>query len=120
EKVAHLAGRLAAARGIHLFLERVEADGAHHDIAAHDVARRAVEPERVGELEALLDGGLDLVARHIFFDARDIESDLFRGCKRASLVRLAAAAEQLLMELEILLAILILHAYRLRNLRRLH
>src|SRR5262249_14287892 len=55
EKVAHLAGRLAAARGIHLFLERVEADGAHHDIAAHDVARRAVEPERVGELEALLD-----------------------------------------------------------------
>src|SRR6266481_1103334 len=120
EEVAHLAGRLAAARGIHLFLERVEADSTDHHIAAHDVARRPVEPERVREFEVLLDGGLDLVARHVFFDSRDIESRVLRGGKRARFVRLAAPAEQLLMELEIFLATLILHAHRRRNLRRLN
>src|SRR5262249_15779862 len=117
EEVARLAARLAAARCVHLFLERVEADGAHHDIVSHDVARRSIEPERVRELEALLDGGLDLVARHIFFDPRDIESRLFRSGKRARLVRLVAAAEQLLMELEILLAMLILHTHHGRYMR---
>src|SRR5712671_4705138 len=63
-----LAGRLAAACGVNLFLERIEADRADHDVVAHDVARRAVEAERVGELEVLFDGGFDIVARHVLLD----------------------------------------------------
>src|SRR6516225_10862185 len=51
------AGRLAAARAVDLFLERVQADRADEDIVAHDVAGRAVETERLGELEVLLDRG---------------------------------------------------------------
>src|SRR5215469_5958851 len=43
------AGRLAAARAVDLFLERVQADRADEDIVAHDVAGRAVEAERLGE-----------------------------------------------------------------------
>src|SRR6516164_10245081 len=42
------AGRLAAARAVDLFLERVQADRADEDIVAHDVAGRAVEAERLG------------------------------------------------------------------------
>src|SRR4029077_5808080 len=67
-----LAGRLAAACGVNLFLERIEADRADHDVVAHDVARRAVEAERVGELEAFFDGGFDLVARHVLLDPCDV------------------------------------------------
>src|SRR5262249_9967826 len=37
------AGRLAAARGVDLFLQRIEADRADYDVGAHHVARRAVE-----------------------------------------------------------------------------
>src|SRR5215467_14283419 len=84
------AGRLAAARAVDLFLERVQADRADEDIVAHDVAGRAVEADVLGGREC--------------------------ACK----VRLAAAAEQLLMEFEIFLAAgRVLHAHGRRNLRRL-
>src|SRR5262249_14451741 len=114
------AGRLAAARAVDLFFERLQADGADEDIAAHDVARRAVEAERLGELEVLLNWGFDLVAGHVLLDPRDVEADVLRGRECARLVRLAAAAEQPLMEFEIFLAAgVVLHAHRRRNLRRL-
>src|SRR6266852_2258019 len=108
-------GRLAAARGVDLLLERAEADRADHDLAG-----RAVEPERLGELEALLDLRLDLVAPHVLLDARDVEADFLGDRERARLVRLAAAAEQLEVELEVFLAGLVLHARGRRDLRRLH
>src|SRR5207342_1065106 len=88
--------RLAAAGGVDVFLELVEADGADHDIGADHVARRAVEPKLFGELQVLLDGLANLVAGQIFFDPRDVESGLLGGGKRACLVGLTAAAEQLL------------------------
>src|SRR6266511_6492399 len=56
---------LAAARGINLFFERVDTDRADDDIGANHIARRAVEAERLGELEAFFEGGFDLVARHV-------------------------------------------------------
>src|SRR3954469_11158552 len=62
------ARRLAAACRVDLFLERIGADGADDDIGAHNVARRAVEAERLGQFEALLDRGLHLVARHVLLD----------------------------------------------------
>src|SRR5262245_32405283 len=114
------ARRLAATRGVNLFLECIEADRADHDILAHDVARRAVEAERLGEPEALFERGLHLVACHVLLDLRDVEPDLLRRRERARLVRLAAAAEQLLVELEIFLAGLVLHAHGRRHLRGLH
>src|SRR5262249_57325478 len=81
------AGRLAAAaRGVDLVLERTEADGADHDVVADHVARRAVEAERLGELEALLDLRLDLVAGHVLLDARDVETHLLADGERARLV----------------------------------
>src|SRR5215831_725029 len=98
------AGRLAAARAVDLFLERIQADRADEDIVAHDVAGRAVEAERLGELEVFLDRGFDLVARHVLLDPRDVEADVLGGRERARQVRLATAAEQLLMEFEIFLA----------------
>src|SRR5215470_2647294 len=114
------AGRLAAARAVDLFLERVQADRADEDIVAHDVAGRAVEAERLGELKVLLDRGFDLVARHVLLDPRDVEADVLGGRECACEVRLAAAAEQLLMEFEIFLAAgRVLHAHGRRNLRRL-
>src|SRR5262252_8030725 len=97
------ARRLAATRGVNLFLESIEADGADDDILAHDVARRAVEAQRLGELEAFLDRGFHLVARHVLLDLRDVEPDLLRRRQGARLVGLAAPAEQLLVELEIFL-----------------
>src|SRR5262245_16643404 len=71
--------RLAATRGVNLFLKSIEADGADDDILAHHVARRAVEAQCLGELEAFLDRGLHLVARHVLFDLRDVEPDLLRS-----------------------------------------
>src|SRR5260370_39106326 len=97
------AGRLAAARAVDLFLERVQADRADEDIVAHDVAGRAVEAERLGELEVFLDRGLDLVARHVLLDPRDVETDLLGGRQCARQVRLAAPAQQLLIEFKIFL-----------------
>src|SRR5215469_596081 len=114
------AGRLAAARGVQLFLEGAEPDRADHHVAANDVARRAVETERLGELEALLELRFHLVARHVLLDLRHVEADLLGDRQRARLVGLAAAAEQLLVELEIFLAGLVLHARRGGDLRRLH
>src|SRR5215468_5040711 len=69
------AGRLAAARGVELFLEGTEPDRADHHVAADDVARRAVEAERLGELEALLELRFHLVARHVLLDLRHVEAD---------------------------------------------
>src|SRR6266540_5455378 len=103
---------LAAARGINLFFERVDTDRADDDIGANHIARRAVEAERLGELEAFFEGGFDLVARHVLLQACHVESDVLRGCERARQVRLAASAEQLLMEFEIFLAALVLHTHR--------
>src|SRR5262245_40636281 len=114
------ARRLAATRAVNLFLESIEADGADDDILAYDVARRTVEAERFGELEAFLDRGLHLVACHVLLDLRDVEADLLRRRERARLVGLATAAEQLLVKLEIFLAGLVLHAHGRRYLRRLH
>src|SRR5215831_20792439 len=105
------AGGLAAARDVDLLLERLEADRAHDHFFADHVARRAVEPERLGELPALLDRGEHLVAAHVLLDARHVEARLLGGLERARLVGLAAAAEQPLVEIEVLLA-LVLHAHR--------
>src|SRR4051794_5854277 len=113
------ARRLAATRRVDLFLERIGADGADDDISAHHVARRAVEAERLGELEALLDRGLHLVARHVLLDLGHVEADFLGDGEGTRLVRLSAAAEQLLMEFEIFLAGLVLHAHGRRDLRRL-
>src|SRR4029453_12218689 len=110
---------LAAACGINLFLERVETDRADDDIGANHIARRAVEAERLGQLEAFFKGSFDLVAGHVLLQACHVESDVLRGCERTRKVRRAASAEQLLVEFEIFLAALVLHAHGRSHLRRL-
>src|SRR5712691_6612523 len=106
------ARRLAATRVVDLFLEGLEADRAHHHVGADHVARRAVHPERLGDLVALLERCLDLVVCKVLLDPRDIEADFLRDRQRTRLVDRSAAAEQLLVELEILLAAgLVLHAH---------
>src|ERR1700739_4879645 len=64
-QVSALALRLAATRPVYLAAQRVETDGAHNDIRADEVARRAVQPELVAERVDLVDRRLDLVALHV-------------------------------------------------------
>src|SRR5262245_51301702 len=94
-----LAGRLAAAGVVDLFLERRKADGADHHLAADHVARRAVESELLGELEALLDARSHLVAADVALDPRHVEADLLRRRERAGPIHLAASGQQLLVKL---------------------
>jgi hypothetical protein len=105
------AGGLAAAGLLTLALQRFEAHGADHDVVADHVARRAVEAEPLGELEAFLEAR----ARPLRSSCR-ARSGPRRGRppwhgERARAVDLAAAGEQLLVEVEILLAGLVLHAH---------
>ena len=58
-------------------------------------------------------------ARYVLLEARHVEADVLGDSQRARLVRLTAPAEQLLMEFEVLLARLVLHVDRNRDLRRL-
>src|SRR3984893_3150002 len=58
------------------------------------------------------------VARHVLLEPPDVEADLLGGREGARRLRLAAPAEQLLMEFEVFLAAgLVLHAHGRRNLR---
>src|SRR5580692_1749421 len=85
-------------------LQRVEADGAHHQFGADHIARRAADAEGVGELHVLVDGGLDFVAVHILLDPRHVEAGVLGGRERVRLVGRTAAAKKLLMEFDVLLA----------------
>src|SRR5215469_7842539 len=109
------AAGLAAAGDVDLLLERGEPDGADHDLLADDVARRAVEAERLGDLHVLIDRGAHLVGRHVLLQARHVEAGLLGGRERVRQVGLTAAAEQPLVEIEVLLA-RVLHADRDRDL----
>src|ERR1700736_3138256 len=62
--------------GADLLLERRQADRADDDFGADDVARGAVEAQRLGDMHVLLERGLGLVAGHVLFDARHVEADL--------------------------------------------
>src|SRR5262249_8903450 len=103
------AGRLAAACDADLLLQAVKADSADHDLLADHIARRTVQPHVFGELEVLFDGCLDLGAGEIFLDLRGVEASVLCRGHRPGLVRRTAAAEQLLVEVEIFLAGGILH-----------
>src|SRR5688572_28808705 len=111
-------GGLLHPRGLDLLPQHREADGPDHHVVVDDVAWRAVEPERLGELHAFLQGRLDLVALEVLLQPRHVEADFLGDGKRARLVDLAAPGEQLLVEFEILLAGLVLHPHRDRDLRR--
>src|SRR5690606_3615070 len=89
--------------------ELLVADGARHDLVAHDIARRAVDPERVGQLVALDQRRLDLLALEIALELRHVRTRRLRGFPCLGAVRLAARCEQPLVEVEILLAVLVLH-----------
>ena len=71
-------------------------------------------------MHVLLERGLGLVAGHILFDARHVEADVFGDGERVGPVGRTPAAEQLLMELEVLFPGRVLHAHCDRDLRRLH
>src|SRR5712691_11789133 len=83
--------RLAATRGVHLFLEDIETDRADHYFGTDHVARGAVEAERLGDLVAFLERRLHLLAREVLLDARDVETDFLGGGERARLVGGSAA-----------------------------
>src|SRR6185437_12135582 len=85
------AGRLAATRDVDLLLERVEPDRADDHLRPDDVARRAVETERLGELHVLFDRGLHLVAVHVLLEARHVEAGFLGGLQRTRHVGLAAS-----------------------------
>ena len=57
------------ARAPDLLLERRQPDRADHDFGADDVARRAVEPQRFGDVHVLLEGGLGFVPGHVLLAA---------------------------------------------------
>src|SRR5882672_2448491 len=98
------ARRLAAAGDADLFPQAVDADRADHHLLADHVARRAVHAHRLRELEVFLDRGADFRARTVLLELRDIEAGVLGGGQRARLVGLALAGEELLGEVEILLA----------------
>src|SRR4029077_6345737 len=111
---------LAAAGGVDLFLQRLEGDRADHDVVADYITRRAIEAEGLGELEAFLQRGLDLRACQVLVQAPHVEADVLGNRERTGLVRLAPAAQQLLVEFKIFLAALVLHVHGDRHLRRFH
>src|SRR6185437_2911768 len=98
------AGRFAAAGHADLFLEPLEPDRADHDLLADHIARRAVHAHGLGEFEVLLDGGLHLGACQILVEPRHVDAGILGGGQRMGLVGRSAATEQLLVEVEILLA----------------
>src|SRR5262245_54250820 len=69
-----LASRLAAAGHVDPFLEDRKPDRPDHRLVADHIARRAVEPHRLGDLEALGQRGLHLLARHVLLEARHVEA----------------------------------------------
>src|SRR5437667_5952084 len=95
------ASRELLSSGIYFFPERGEADRAHDHLGAHDVARGAVKAQRLGDAHVLLDRGPDLVARHILLEPRQVEAHLFGGRERVRAIGWTAAAQQLLMELQV-------------------
>src|SRR5690349_22089554 len=88
--------RLSAARGIDLFLQRIEANRADNHIVTDDIARCPVEAERFCELEVFLQGGLYLRACHVLVEPGHVEPDVLGDGERARLVGLAAAAQKCL------------------------
>src|SRR5438105_2165138 len=82
----------------------IRADRANHDLLADDVARRAVHAERFRQLEIFLERGAHFLAAEILFQLRHVETGFLGRGKRARLVGGAAAAQQLLVEVEIFLA----------------
>ena len=107
-----LAGRFAASRAVDLFLERREADGAEHYVAADNIGGGAGEAEDFRKPEALLEARAHFVAVEVAFDLRYVEADFLGSGDRAGLVDLAPAGQQLLVKFEILFAALVLHAHR--------
>ena len=87
-----------------LLLQAVDADRADHDFIADHIAWGAADAERVGELHALIDRLFHLVAVHVLLDARHVEADFLGDRERARLVGRAAAAQQLLVKFDVLLA----------------
>src|SRR6266516_2389490 len=79
-------------RDADLLFQRRHAHRADDDFAADDIARRAVEPQRIGDMHVLLERGLGLVAGHVLFDARRIEADLLGDGERVGAVGLAPTA----------------------------
>ena len=90
--------------GLDLLFQFVEPDGAHHHLVADHVGRRAADAERIGELHVLVDRRLHLVAVHVLLEAGHIETDLLGDGERARLVGRAAAAEELLVKLDVFLS----------------
>src|SRR6266404_1984366 len=103
-QICRSTGRLAAASDADFFPKAIEADRADHDLLAYHIAPRAVHAHRFGELEVFLKRGAHFRTRDILLDPRDIEAGVLGGRHRTCLIGLAAAAEQLLMKVEIFLA----------------
>src|SRR6185503_5314602 len=68
--------RLSAARGVDLFLQRIEADRADHHIIADNIAWRPVEAECLGKLEVLLQCSFYLRACHVLVEPGHVEPDV--------------------------------------------
>src|ERR1700761_18630 len=88
--------------GADLLAQRIEADGADHDFLADHVARGAVDAERLGELHVLLDRLFHLVAAHVAFETRHVESDFLGDRERTRLVGGATSAQELLVKFDVL------------------
>src|ERR1700689_2025652 len=83
-----------------LLFQGIESHGADNQLGADDIARCTADAERVGKLHILVDRDLDLVAVHILLDPRHVEARVFGSRKRVRLVGRAAAAQQLLVEVD--------------------
>src|SRR5215469_10779800 len=97
-----------------------DTDRTKEEVIAYHVAGRAADADRAGELDVLGDRRTDLIARHVAFERSEVEALIQRRHERPLLANRAAAAQELLMEAEILLSAGVLHAHRHRNARRLN
>ncbi len=78
------------------------AHGADHDLLAHHIGRRAVDAQQLGEAHVLGQHLLHLRRLHVALQARHVGADLAGDLEGAGAIGLAAAAEQLLVEFEVL------------------
>src|SRR5208283_1319480 len=83
---------------IDLVPELIVADRADDDILADDEGRRAIDLQRVSELHALVESGLDVGALHVLGEPVHVEPELLGDRERLSLADRPARRKQLRME----------------------
>src|SRR5271163_4157096 len=111
--------RRSRARPFNALLQPRKANCAKNDLSTDDVAWRTGEAKRASKFHIFAQSCSHLIARRVSLDPRHVQVLILRRGESLFRARGSGAAEQLLVEREILSAVRILHAHSDRDPRRL-